>query len=356
MNIHILDREFNLVGVIDAYSSVIWRPAYYDVGDFELYLDASTESVELLKTDYYLVRGQDITVDDEGNTTLKKVMIIKNHTISTDIEGGDYLTVTGRELKYILNQRIIWSQTNLTGNVVTAIERLVNENAIAPADKNRVIPNLKLDESLTVSDKIDKQLTGDKLDEAITEICMTYHIGYEIYIKNKKLVFRLYQGVDRSTNPPHVIFSEEFENILSSEYEHNAENYANTTLIGGEGEGVERIYTTVGANNSGLDRYELFTDARDISQNKDSDEAIDINTYYNLLSERGLEKLSENAITEAFTGEVQHDVNFNYGTEYYLGDTVKIVNKYGLSANVKVLSVIESHDENGEKIIPQFEN
>ena len=65
MNIHVLDREFNLVGIIDAYSSVIWTTAYYDVGDFELYLDASTESVELLKKDYYLVRGQDISVDEQ---------------------------------------------------------------------------------------------------------------------------------------------------------------------------------------------------------------------------------------------------------------------------------------------------
>ena len=278
MDIHVLDREFNLLGVVDGYTSVIWRPAYYNVGDFELYLDASTDNINLLQKDHYLVRGQDIYVDDEGNTTFKKVMIIKNQVISTDIEGADYLTVTGRELKFILNSRIVWSQTNLTGNVATSIEKLVNENAITPTDTNRAIPNLVLDEPLVVSDTIDKQLTGDKLDEAITEICMTYDIGYDIYIKNKKLMFKLYKGVDKSNCLPHVVFSEEFENILNSEYECNTENYANTTLVGGEGEGLERIYTTVGATNSGLDRYEVFTDARDIIQNKDSDEAIDINT------------------------------------------------------------------------------
>ena len=356
MNLHVLDRNFNLLGVIDDYVSVIWRPAYYSVGDFELYLDAYTKNVELLQANNYLVRDQDISVDDEGNTTFKKVMIIKNYSISTDIEGGDYLTVTGRELKYILNSRIVWSQTNLTGNVVTGIEKLVNDNAIAPADTKRVIPNLVLDKSLAVSDAITKQLTGDKLDEAISEICMTYDIGYEIYIKNKKLGFRLYRGVDRSNTVPHVVFSEEFENILSSQYECSTEVYANTTLIGGEGEGVERIYTTLNNNSSGLNRYEVFTDARDISQNKDSEDAIDLNTYLNLLNERGLEKLSEHAIIEEFTGEVQHDVNFKYGVDYYLGDTVLIINKYGMTKNVKVLSAIESDDENGTKLIPQFTN
>ena len=354
MNLHVLDRNFNLLGVIDDYVSVIWRPAYYDVGDFELYLDASINNINLLRENYYLVRDKDISVDDEDNTTFKNVMIIKNYNITTDTEGGDYLTVTGRELKYILNSRIVWTQTNLTGNVVTAIEKLVNDNAIAPVDTKRVIPDLVLDKSLVVSDAITKQLTGDKLDEAITEICMTYDIGYEIYIKNKKLVFRLYRGVDRSNTVPHVVFSEEFENILSSQYECNTEVYANTTLIGGEGEGVERIYTTVGTANTGLNRYEVFTDARDISQNKDSEDAIDLNTYLNLLNERGLEKLSEHSIIEAFDGEVQHDVNFKYGEDYYLGDTVLIVNKYGMSKNVKILSAIESDDENGAKLIPQF--
>ena len=356
MDIHILDNSFNLIGVIDTYTSLIWRPAYYDIGDFELYLDATTENVNLLQPNYYLVRGQDISVDDEGNTTFKKVMVIKNHNISTDIEGGDYLTVTGRELKYILNSRIVWSQTNLTGNVAKAIETLVNNNAIAPTDVNRAIPNLVLDESLVVSDTIEKQITGDKLDGAITEICMAYDIGYDIYIKNKKLIFKLYKGVDRSTTVPRVVFSEEFENILSSEYARATVEYANTTLIGGEGEGVERIYTTVNNTNSGLDRYEVFTDARDISQNKGSEDAIDINTYYKLLAERGLEKLSEHAIIEEFTGEVQHDVNFKYGVDYYLGDTVLIINKYGMTKNVKVLSAIESDDENGTKLIPQFIN
>ena len=48
MDIHILDDSFNFIGIIDTYTSLIWRPAYYDVGDFELYLDASVQNVELL--------------------------------------------------------------------------------------------------------------------------------------------------------------------------------------------------------------------------------------------------------------------------------------------------------------------
>jgi hypothetical protein len=353
MDIHILDNNFNLVGVLDTYSSLIWRPSYYEVGDFELYLDACTEHLDLLKKNYYLVRGQDISVDRENNIIYKKVMIIKNHQINTDIEGGDYLTVTGRELKFILNQRIVWRQTNLSGNVATAIERLINENAIAPTDTNRVIPNLELDATLEISDTITKQITGESLDVVITEICKAYNLGYDIYIKNNKFKFKLYKGVDRSTVPPYVVFSEEFENILNSEWIRSTENYYNTALVAGEGEGTARKTTTVNGANSGLDRYEIYVDDRDTSTN---DGEISASNYLEVLKEHGVEALSEYAITEAFTGEVQHDYSFKYGEDYYLGDVVTMINKYGMTASVRVLSAIESHDENGEKLIPQFEN
>ena len=357
MVIHVLDREFNLIDVIDDYISVIWRPAYYDIGDFELYIDATSKAVEVLQRDYYLVRDTDIVVDDVGNVSYLNVMIIKNFTLTTDAENGDKLTYTGRELKFILNSRIVWSQTNLNGTVENAIRRLVNENAINPTNPNRVIPNLTLGVSGGFTETIEMQITGDKLDEVIINICTAYNYGWEIYVYNKYMVFVLYKGVNRSysqSDNAYVVFSDDFDNILNSNYELNSELYANTTLVGGEGEGSERIYTTVNDGNSGLNRYEVFTDARDISQNKDSDEAIDINTYKKLLNERGNENLASLLITEGFSGEVLSDVSFNYGIDFYLGDTVTLINKYGLTKDVRVLSAIESVDDSGTKLIPQF--
>ena len=77
-NIHILDRSLNLVGIIDEFVSLIWRPSYAEVGDFELYMGATSKAVALLKKDFYMVRDSDITVNEAGNVTYKKVMIIKN--------------------------------------------------------------------------------------------------------------------------------------------------------------------------------------------------------------------------------------------------------------------------------------
>jgi len=386
MFIHVLDKSFKLVGIIDNYISCIWRPAYYDVGDFELYLNAGSKAVELLQRNYYLVRDVDIEVDEAGNVTYSKVMIIKNFIINTDTEEGDYFTVTGKELKFLLHQRIVWSQTNLSGTAENGIRRLVNENAVSPVSEVRKIPNLILGAAAGLTDTIDKQLTGDKLDEAIVEICKTYGYGWEIYVYNSTMVFIIYKGLDRSygqSERPYVVFSESFDNLLESEYELNSESYANATRIGGEGEGLDRTYATLGDDISGLDRYEIFTDARDISRNQPASVAaaltneqieaaitgaapvetinesepevtLDLATYLRLLRERGSENLAELAFTEGFGGEVATEGSFTYGVDFYLGDTVSIINKYGITKNVMVLSAIESTDDTGSKLVPQF--
>lgn len=358
-DIYVLNQAFELIGVIDNYVSTIWTPAYNAVGDFEIYLNASKEAAELLQRNNYVVRRSDASVDDNGVVTYKKVMQIKNINLKTDAENGDFLTVTGRELKYILHQRIVWEQTNLTGNAEAAIRRLVDENAINPTNKNRIIPNLVLDNSAGLAGTIDKQVTGQKLDATITEICVAFNYGWDIYIKNNKLVFMLYKGVDRSYNQsgrPYVVFSENFDNLQNTEYEFNSEEYANTALVGGEGEGKARAKVTLNDNFSGLERYEIFTDARDISQNKDSDDAISDSEYFNLLAQRGIEDLNELNVIEGFTGEVLSDITFKYGVDFNLGDTVTVINKYGISQTAQVFSAIESEDENGAKLVPQFTN
>jgi len=347
-----------MVDVIDDFISLIWRPAYYDVGDFELYLRASAKAVALLQEDFYLVREPDVAVDEAGNVTYKKVMIIKNFELTTDAEEGDFYTVTGRELKFIFNQRIIWKQTNLNSKLEYALRRLVTENAIAPADSNRVIPNLVLGEEKGYTETVKKQFTGAHMDEAMIALCSTYGFGWDVYIYNKSLVFEVIKGSDRSQNNqnelPHVVFSDDFDNIVNSSYALNSENYANVILVAGEGEGTARITASIDSGVSGLDRYETFTDARDISQNKDTEDEITLEEYIELLQERGQEALAEKVITEGFSGEVLSDITFQYGVDFFLGDTVTVVNKYGISKDVMVLSAIESVDESGTKLIPQF--
>ena len=356
-NVYVLDQNLTIIDIIDSYTSLIWRPAYSAIGDFELYLSANKKMVSLLKKERYLVRSSDISVVN-GVATYKKVMIIKNIQISTDIENGDFLTVTGRELKFLLHQRIVWGQRTLTNDTAEyGIRRLIGSNAVNPVEPSRVIPNMQFEEAKGFKEPIEKQVSNQYLDEAVIDICNTYGYGWDIYITDNKLTVSIYKGVDRSYNQserPYVVFSDDFENLFNTNYELKSEEYANTALIGGEGEGLDRTYAYVNNDISGLERYEVFVDARDVSQNLGSEDAIGNEEYLLLLEERGRETLAELGITEGFSGEVLSDVAFKYGEDFYLGDTVTVINKYGMTKNVRVLSAIESEDADGVKLIPEF--
>ncbi len=354
VDIYVLNRNFERVGVCDSYSSVLWITRYFSPGDFELYLPATNDNISLLKEDFYCVRDKDIIRDDDG-IIYKNVMIIAHVQVITDIENGNYLTVTGRCLKSLLARRIIWQQTILSGSVETGIRRVVTENAINPTIPERKIAQLQLGQIKGFNDSIDKQATGDNLADFIAEVCTAYGLGWEVFIKANKFIFELYKGENRSynqSNNPYVVFSQEFDNLLTTDYQYDKTNYKNVALVAGEGEGLNRRTKAVGTA-SGLDRYELFVDSRNSSSNAGEITAAE---YDKMLEEEGRETLDsdENSILENISGEVEPSANYKFGEDYFLGDIVEVINEYGIETTPRITEIIESEDDNGVYTIPTF--
>ena len=168
----------------------------------------------------------------------------------------------------------------------------------------------------------------------------------------------MYEGVDRTRDQntvPFVEFSPEFDNIVNSRYLESKKTLKTVTLVAGEGEGAARKVTTVSLSSgtSGLDRRELFTDARDISSNVDGGTLSDAD-YLALLVQRGKEKLAENVATKIFDCETIKDGNFIYGRDYGLGDIVQYRNDAGIEVHARVTEFIRSHDASGEDAYPTF--
>lgn len=345
MNFYLLDNNLNYVKVIDVFSSMIWTTRYFTPGDFELYMPATIDLLNTLHRGYYIVRDDDLT----------QAMIISNFEVKTDVENGDYITITGQSLKSILGRRIIWAQTVLNGNIETMIRKLVNENAINPSVNARKITKLILGDALGLTGSIEAQYTGENLAEILTQIGQAYGIGYDVLLdlENKQFKFVLLNGTNRTyaqnTVPP-VVFSNEFENLLTSDYIVNTSEYKNVALVAGEGEGTARRTATVGTA-SDLNRYELFVDARDVSSN---DGQITDTEYNNLLMERGAQGLAETIITESVEGEIEPNYTYVLNRDYFLGDVVEIINEYGVSMSPRITEIIECIDENGYTCIPTF--
>jgi len=345
MNFYLLNDDLEYIQIIELFTSMIWTTRYYTAGDFELYAPATPELLSTLQRGYYIVRDDDLT----------QAMIISNFEVKTDIENGDYITITGQSLKSILNRRIIWTQTVINGNVETMARKLVTDNAINPTIAARAISRLVLGDTIGLTGTIEAQYTGDNLGETLTAIGQTYGIGYDVLLdlENKQFKFVLLQGTNRTyaqNSVPRVIFSNEYENLLTTDYKYNSENYKNVALVAGEGEGTARKTATIGTA-SGLDRYELFVDARDVSSNEGE---ISASEYTNLLLERGAQDLAETIITESIEGEIEPNYTYQLNRDYFLGDLVEVINDYGVTMSPRIIEVIECTDTNGYTCIPTF--
>jgi len=346
MDIYVMGKNFIALDVIDYSESVIWTKRYAEAGDFELVVPACAHAIALLTEDNFLARSDDDTI-----------MVIKKVQLKTSVDDGDTLIVSGPSLESCLSRRIVWEQTNLKGTVADGITKLLNGNAVAPFQAARRLDKLTIGSLCESAAKqsLVKQITGDQLDEAISGICKTYGLGYKITLDdNGKLPFNLYSGANRSyaqTENPYVVFSEEFGNLLSSDYTKDKTNYKNVAMVAGEGEGTARKKSIVG-NAEGWDRYEVFVDQRNLSTN---DGEISEDEYTSQLNESGNEKLAECQTTESFESSVDPTTNYEYGKDYFLGDIVQIENAYGIQARVRITEIIESEDEGGHVYMPTFE-
>lgn len=352
MDIYVLDKNFNKIRVIDGYTSVLWIDRFNKPGQVELYMHADPALVGDLKEGYYLMQKNS-----------EHVCKIEGLKIETNIEEGNYYTVTGRSLESILDRRIVWQQTTFdNANLQNAIQRLLNENVINPSIAARKISNFIFEASTDTaitSLTLTAQYTGDNLLEVIQEICDDKKIGFKVTLNaSNKFVFKLYSGKDRSydqTTSPYVVFSPDFDNIINSNYYESDVSFKNVTLVAGEGEGNERKTQVVG-NASGLNRRELYTDARDIQSKDENNNDIPIATYNQMLRQRGLEKLTEYKRDKDFDGQVETLKMFVYERDFYMGDIVQIKNEYGLEGPARVVEYVMSENvDNGLEYYPTFE-
>ena len=256
-DVYVLNKNLETIGVIDSYKSLIWANRYNKVGDCELYCVATTENLQLLQKDYYLMR-----LDNSMVCQIKKI------ELDTSAEDGNYLIITGIDAKGLLDQRIIWSTLSINGNVEDFIQKMVSDAFIAPALPARKMtkPNgnalIRLGYTTGLTEVSTEQVTYKSVGEKIRDFCNQYQWGYRFTMSNNVFWFQMYKGTDRTNT---VIFSSNYENLNTTTYIEDNTNVANVALVAGEGQGSARS-RNVSGYAEGTDRYEIYVDAKDISK------------------------------------------------------------------------------------------
>lgn len=359
MDLIIKDRDIRPIAVVDLYTSAIWTERYADVGDFELYLPLNSEYLSYLAIDNY------VTIRDSD-----RAMIIESMQVESRLDSGERIALyKGSSLESILKRRIIWNQTTLQGNINTVIQTLLNQNAISPSNSAREIPNLiyrgAIDRDtmnyIGSIGTIECQFMGETLFDAIKAICDKANLGFKIVFGNHgTLFFYLYYGTDRTVGQAvrdAIVFSPEYDTLISSRYLQNYTQYRNVALV--EGEELENqprkresVYIS-SAEPSGLDRRELYVDAGDV-RSEDDGQQISDSDYRKLLQYKGVLSLQENSVASVFDGEVETNIGPQYNRDYFLGDFVSTKNEFGLGTVAQITEYIRSYDAGGYSAYPSF--
>lgn len=372
LEIFILDSNFNSLCNVDVFESFIWTDRYIGYGDFELYLSADSKVLEFAVAGNLIWLKQSVQLPSFPAGS-RRYMVIEQVEITTDVENGAHLKITGRSLESILDRRIIWHQTTVSGGAQAVIKKLITDQIIAPALNERKVSNFIFNESSDpeiLSHEIEEvQYLGDNLYDVILDICTLFNLGfYVVYSESEgKYIFGLHRGEDRSYSQsilPYVVFSPEFDNLVSSDYVENSIPYRNVNLVAGEvKENTDRkfVYVDRGTTPTGLDRYEMFTDGtgkqQDYKDENDQDVHLTDAQYINVLKEYALEELGkkENDIEVNFDGEMNTLQGFTYGIDFFLGDIVQIQNEYGMETTSRVTEMIISQSTSGVEMYPKFE-
>ena len=371
--VEIRNAETELIGIIDTAKSVIWRSVYYGVGDFEVYVQATQNTLELLSVGNYVTRQDN-----------NEIGIIEKVEIKADKFDGLMITASGRFAKSILDRRLIYNlsgtsnaATILRGNVELQVRKIVEENAISCAfDSRRNIALLELGALANIPLKIvdesgnaaQKQVSYGNLLEYSDAVLQEYELSARVTLdaERKKLQYSVFSGEDRSEenesgNEP-VIFSEGYDNLKDSAYSLDKTSCKNAALVGGEGEGTARFYALSAGSETGLARREVWVDASSISKKyKDAggaEQTYSNDVYRGFLIERGRQSLSALKPVEAFGGSL--DVtsgNFVFNRDFFLGDVVTVESeRIGIYKRVRIISVTEVQDENGYTVSVDYQN
>ena len=346
--VYVFDSSITPQGAVDVLMGLNWRERFSETGSFELWCPLNDQNAELLREDYYVWLGG--THDTAG--------IIEFRELEVDEEGTETIHVQGRLLECILERRTLYPTFTFTGKAGAAINKMVDITLVNPTDTKRKVPFLSVDSSGdNLGAQVSFQKTGGDVLSQSSELAQANGLGFRVSFnpRSKTMIFRVLQGTDRTidqsvVNP--VYFASDLDDILESSYSHNKSDFKNVAYVAGEDSGSNRKVVEVGTS-TGIDRREVFVDAKDLQSGGDNGETIPDAEYTAMLQERGKTHLEEYKDIQTFSATVRTFgvTSYEYGVDFFLGDRVTVYDqKLKVRANAIVTAVELEYDTDGQNL------
>lgn len=360
--IEIINTDFELLGIITNFESLICVWNYYECGTFELTINKNKANTNKLKIDNMLI----VNKNDE------KILLI-DKVITETVKNSKTLKVTGTCIKGITKRRIIAT------NGYDRVSETQAENIIKHYIRNHLVESY-YDEIRTPERDISwvnvasTQNRGIKtvwqarltiLHDELKHISEDTGLGWKGILdrKNKRIIFDCYRGKDRTINQtdsgntheflekythqqleeythealegdkkvPYIVFSEKKKNLLEGKTTDDSTNYKNVGYAAGKGENEDRLITVIGTA-TGFNRREVFIDLNNI------EEPDELNT-------EGRKKLDTYKTIQSIEGKVYQIPNMIYDKDFFLGDIVTLESN-GIYEDKRIIQAKEIYERN----------
>lgn len=327
--------------VFDGFKSLTVFLNHYTYSEFELFVGLTNAHVRMFVPDTVLyMEGMYFYID----------------YAAVDDQSTAQLKVAGKSLLGKASNRIVQRIYNKTARPEQIVRDHLNQELINPTDAKRKIRYLTLNPITDLGHApIQYQNSYGNVAEEMETLCTSYDFGVDevatqLGVPNNTLTLR--KGRDVSEV---VVFSDAYENLTKIGYQNNHFDEATTAFVFGEGEGAARKRVVIGDEKEGLQRKELYVDARDLQQHTDEAQLTNAQ-YQSVLVNRGKSKLAERQRILTLTGEVPVSSKlFKFGVDYQLGDTVLVQSDlYHLSKKATLTTLKKTYDHKGLFIEPIF--
>jgi hypothetical protein len=332
--IRIYDKDLNWIGAALGAESVQYTKELYNTGAFEIHIHP-----EKIGAFELAARGNVIIINGDP----RKSGIIRDFSLEETRTGARFV-IYGETGNGITKQRITvpptqaqnpsalgWDKIN--ANAETVIKHYAAMNMTAAYNASRNIPNMVIAPNQNRGIVFPWKSRYSILSEELNKICGRAEMGYEIIADpvNKIWLFDVIEGVERGTDQnvvSPVVFRMEYQNVDGYRYIEDYANYRSTAYAGGAGEEENRLVYILGGDVSGIDRSEVFLDCAS---------AVNITElkYY------AEQRMTGYAAVKMIESGALPGV-FNYGKDFYLGDTVTVyISRLNIAINTRITSVKE---------------
>lgn len=382
--------NFYAIGELNQFESAILRRNYCGHGSFELWAPITAENRMFFTppADHsrnFVYFGDNVAgfieivqsdVDTSGNLryhisgrTCEALMLSRAFGLAGETSGGHSMIINTTTFNNLTAAQIITKMlhdcysADWDGKTIRQIPYLVAPQFSAN------LPNTTFQ----------FQRSGGSLYDAIVDFLSQEALSLGFWVKfdpaNRRLIPYVYAGVDRSASQnenPTVVFSDQLNDILQSQYIFDISDYKNAAYVAGEGEGSDRVIVqttreTQGFNYNYYDDlqymqnfalYEYYVDARDVSRKyantieeggTDENATLTDAEYYTVLARRGTSKLADFNVLNTFNATIRTQGNtmYKYGVDYNLGDIITIEDtRLGISTDTRITASEETFGAN----------